>query len=547
METGVLEREIERKRVQLDALREIGKAINSAWGLESSLELITRRTAQVMSMDSCSIYLLSENPKGLVLKSSTGLNRAAIGRGFLHVGEGLTGWAVLHNQAAWSSEAHSDPRFHYVPGTDEARFSSLLAVPLVNQGHVVGAINVQTRPRHEWSAEEIEILGLIGDLAAGALEKALMAERLQRQVAEMTAVQEISQTITSSLYLEDMLGVIVEMVAKTMKVYSASLLLFEQGDGELVIYATAGGAAEAIHRPPRPLGEGIASVVAQTRRPIVVVDVRKDPRFRDPERARREGLCSLLAVPLMVRERVIGVLRCYTTTTQMFSDDDVNLLSTLANQTALAIENAQLSVRAAVVQEMHHRVKNNLQTVAMLLRLQMNDPRAAAARPALQESINRILSIAAVHEILAGASIGRVDARALVERVAGLVTRNMLQPGQAIEVTVGGAAPTLPSQPATALALAVAELVQNSLEHAFPAEAEGHVHIDIADRGAEVVVTVTDDGRGLPPDFDAAVESNLGVQIIRTLIEEDLGGTFRLANGAAGGTAATLTILKAGS
>ncbi|MFN8484680.1 MAG: GAF domain-containing protein [Anaerolineae bacterium] len=547
MESGVLEREIKRKRVQLDALREIGKAINSAWGLESSLELITRRTSQVMGMDSCSIYLLGDNPKGLVLKASTGLNRAAIGRGFLHLGEGLTGWAVLHNQAAWSSEAHRDPRFHYVPGTDEARFSSLLAVPLVNQGHVVGAINVQTRPRHEWSEEEIELLALIGDLAAGALEKALMAERLQRQVAEMTAVQEISQTITSSLYLEDMLGVIVEMVAKTMKVYSASLLLIEQGEGELVIYATAGGAAEAIHRPARAPGEGIASVVAQTRRPVVVEDVRQDPRFRDPERARREGLCSLLAVPLMVRDRVIGVLRCYTTTPHTFSDDDIALLATLANQTALAIENAQLSVRAAVVQEMHHRVKNNLQTVAMLLRLQMNDPRTAAARPALQESINRILSIAAVHEILAGASIGRVDARALVERVAGLVTRNMLQPGQAIEVTVGGAAPTLPSQPATSLALAVAELVQNSLEHGFPGEASGRVHIDIADTGAEVVVTVTDDGRGLPPDFDAAVESNLGIQIIRTLIEEDLGGTFRLANGAAGGTAATLIILKAGS
>ncbi len=547
METGVLEREIERKRIQLDALREIGKAINSAWGLESTLELITRRTTQVMGMDSCSIYLLDEGRKGLVLKSSTGLNRAAIGRGFLHVGEGLTGWAVLHNKAAWSSEAHADPRFHFVPGTDEARFSSLLAVPLVNQGHVVGAINVQTRSRHEWSEEDIELLGLIGDLAAGALEKALMAERLQRQVAEMTAVQEVSQTITSSLYLEDMLGVIVEMVAKTMKVYSASLLLFDQGQGELVIYATAGGRAEAIHRPPRAPGEGLASVVAQTRKPIVVADVRLDARFRDPERARREGLCSLLAVPLMVRERVIGVLRCYTTTIQLFSDDDVNLLSTLANQTALAIENAQLSVRAAVVQEMHHRVKNNLQTVAMLLRLQMSDPRAAAARPALQESINRILSIAAVHEILAGASIGRVDARALVERVAGLVTRNMLHPEQAVEVSVGGDAPTLPSQPATSLALAVAELVQNSLEHAFPGNRAGHVHIDIADTGPEVVVTVTDDGRGLPPDFDAAVESNLGIQIIRTLIEEDLGGTFRLANAGSGGTAATLTILKAGS
>ena len=112
-------------------------------------------------------------------------------------------------------------------------------------------------------------------------------------------------------------------------------------------------------------------------------------------------------------------------------------------------------MRAAVVQEMHHRVKNNLQTVAMLLRLQMDDPKARAARPALQESINRILSIAAVHEILAGASLGLVDIRNLAERVAHAVTRNMIRPDQVVELTVGGDAPTLPSQPATSLALAI--------------------------------------------------------------------------------------------
>ncbi len=527
---------------QLDALREIGKAINSAWGLESTLDLIARRTAQLMGVDSCSIYLL--DGERLVLQASTGLDQAALGRGSLRVGEGLTGWAVEHNQTVAEPDAASDPRFHYVPWTREERFQSLMALPLVNQGHVVGAINVQTHARHEWRPEQVELLALIGDLAAGALEKAILTERLQRRVAEMTAVQEVSQTVTSSLYLEDMLGLIVEMTAKTVNVHWASLVLFDRPDGELVIYATPGRRAEYSHRPHRRVGEGIAGIVAQTRKAITVPDVRQDPRFRDPQRAQAEGLCALLAVPLVVRDRVIGVLRCYTTTPHTFSEAEVNLLSTLANQTALAIENAQLSVQAAVVQEMHHRVKNNLQTVAMLLRLQMSDPKSAAARTALQESVNRILSIAAVHEILAGASIGLVDVRDLAERVARAVTRNMLRPEQQVDVSVGGDAPTLPSQPATSLALAVAELVQNSLEHGLADRDSGMVHIDLRDDGQAVRVTVTDDGRGLPPDFDSAVQANLGIQIIRTLIEEDLGGTFRFANAASGGTAATLIIPK---
>ena len=533
--------DLHQQRRQLDALREIGQAINSAWGLENTLDLIARRTAQVMGVDSCSIYLLSEGR--LLLKASTGLDQAAVGRGSLRVGEGLTGWAVQHNQLVAESDAASDPRFHYVPWTREERFQSLMARPLVNQGHVVGAINVQTLARHAWHDEDIELLGLIGDLVAGAIEKAILTERLQRQIAELTAVQEVSETVTSSLYLEEMLGVIVEMTAATMNVHSASLVLFNQPEGELVIYASPGQRAEFEHRPHRPPGEGIAGLVAETRKPVIVPDVRQDARFRDPERARRQGLCSLLAVPLVVRDRVSGVLRCYTHQLHAFSEAEVNLLSTLANQTALAIENAQLSVRAAVVQEMHHRVKNNLQTVAMLLRLQMDDPKAQAARPALQESINRILSIAAVHEILAGASLGLVDVRNLAERVAHAVMRNMVRPDQSVELTVGGDAPTLPSQPATSLALAVAELVQNSLEHGFAGRG-GHIHIDLTDDGAGVTLTVTDDGRGLPPDFDAHVQANLGIQIIRTLIEEDLGGTFRFARSATGGTAATLIIPK---
>ncbi|MCW5881447.1 MAG: GAF domain-containing protein [Anaerolineae bacterium] len=531
-------------RNPIDALREIGRAINSAWGLDSSLDLITRRTAHLMGMDSCSIYLLSGDR--LTLQASTGLDRAALGRGSLRVGEGLTGWAVAHGQAVASSDAASDPRFQYVPGTREERFQSLLALPLVNQDHIIGAINVQTQARHEFSQAEIDLLALIGDLAAGALEKAILTERLQRQVQELTAVQEVSQAVTSSLYLEEMLGLIVELTAKTMNVHSASLVLFDQPEGELVIHARPNLSAEYQRRPHRAPGEGIAGVVAETRRPVIVADVREDSRFRDPERARREGLCSLLGVPLVVRDRVRGVLRCYTQQPHAFSDTEVALLSTLANQTALAIENAHLSVRAAVVQEMHHRVKNNLQTVAMLLRLQMSDPKAAAARPALQESINRILSIAEVHEILAGASLGMVDVRALAERVSRAVSRNMLRPDQRVAISVGGDAPSLPSQPATSLALAVAELVQNSLEHGLDGRNAGHIHIDICDMPAAVTLVVTDDGRGLPPDFDAAVQANLGIQIIRTLIEEDLGGTFRYAAGASGGAAATLTIPRGG-
>jgi signal transduction protein with GAF and PtsI domain len=204
-----IEHQLPRKTAQLAALREIGRAINAAWELEATLDLITCRTAEVMGMDSCSIYLLDREGQELVLKATTGLAAEAVGQAMLRLGEGLTGWAAETGQPVAVADAAGDPRFKYLPETQETRFQSLLAVPLINQGRVIGAMNVQTRLHHEFSDDEVELLGLIADLAAGALEKALLYEGMQRQIAELSALAEVSETITSPRYLDDMLEVVV--------------------------------------------------------------------------------------------------------------------------------------------------------------------------------------------------------------------------------------------------------------------------------------------------------------------------------------------------
>src|SRR6185436_350099 len=153
-----------------------------------------------------------------------------------------------------------------------------------------------------------------------------------------------------------------------------------------------------------------------------------------------------------------------------------SLFSTLANQTALAIENAQLVTNAAIVREMHHRIKNNLQTVAMLLRMQAGEARGNAAissdgtttaADVLHISVTRILSIAAVHEVLAQEGFRLVNVKDVMERIAATVSQNMLRPDLQAEIIVEGEPVVLPSRPATALALVVNELLQNALEHAF--------------------------------------------------------------------------------
>jgi two-component sensor histidine kinase len=242
----------------------------------------------------------------------------------------------------------------------------------------------------------------------------------------------------------------------------------------------------------------------------------------------------------VVRERVIGVFNCYLDRPHRFSEAEVKLFTTLANQTALAIENANLVVRSAIIREMHHRVKNNLQTVAMLLRLQVGEGRAVSGREVLTETISRILSIAAVHEILSVEGFRLVNLRQLLERVAQNVTQTMTTPARHLSVEVRGEDVFLNSHQATSLALVVNELLQNAIEHAFKGRADGRIEIRFRQHDGGLMLEVQDDGAGLPPGFEPTAGNDLGLKIIHTLVTEDLGGTIAFHDG--GGTTAVITL-----
>ncbi len=540
---------VKRKSGEITALRAISRAIGEALDLDSTLHLITRTTSAVMGMDSCSIYLLDPSGEYLVLKATTGLAEGAVGRARLKFGEGLTGWAAKEGAPVASSDAARDPRFVYLPETQEYHFRSLAALPLVTAGRVLGAVNVQTTVRHEYSDDEMELLGVIADLAAGAIEKATLYDSMRRQIMELSTLAEVSETITSPLYLEEILRLIVEMAARMLDAKTASLMLIDEETGELIIAAAQSAGEAYLNRPRLKVGEGIAGLVAREGKPIAVIDVLADPRFVIKEVAQREGLRALLSVPLVVREKTIGVFNCYKDRPHRFTDAEVKLLTTLANQTALAIENANLVVRSAIIREMHHRVKNNLQTVAMLLRLQLRDGREVSGHEVLSETINRILSIAAVHEILSVEGFRLINLRQLLERVTQNVAHTMARPSFALTVSVTGDDVYLNSQQATSLALAVNELLQNAVEHAFPGRPEGRVEVRLARQEDGLVLEVRDDGRGLPADFDPMAGDDLGLKIVHALVTEDLAGTlaFAFTKGSdpfvnATGTTATITI-----
>ena len=168
---------------------------------------------------------------------------------------------------------------------------------------------------------------------------------------KIEALSKVSQSITSNLYLEDVLKLIVLVTAEVMNSKICSLLLLDQEKNELVIRATQ-SVSEAYNKKANiKLGEGIAGLVARENQPIIVQDVRKDSRYINRSIAVKEKLCSLLSVPLHVKDKVIGVLNSYTSVKHKFTKEEIDILTTVANQAAVAIENADLMLKSKLIEE----------------------------------------------------------------------------------------------------------------------------------------------------------------------------------------------------
>jgi two-component sensor histidine kinase len=191
----------------------------------------------------------------------------------------------------------------------------------------------------------------------------------------------------------------------------------------------------------------------------------------------------------------------------------------------------ELGIKEATIREVHHRVKNNLQTIASLLRMQARRSDSDEVRRALTEATERAASMATVHDLLAHSDHERVDLAEASRRVVDLVRMGVLGSDSRITVSVTGTTGLVDAIPATSLALALTELVHNALEHAFAPGAVGTVNVDLVRSPEGLELTVRDDGCGLPEGFDITAARGLGFSIVRTLVEEDLRGSLTVTPG----------------
>ena len=209
--------------------------------------------------------------------------------------------------------------------------------------------------------------------------------------------------------------------------------------------------------------------------------------------------------------------------------DHIGALVLVRDVTDLRRRDRELVTKDATIREIHHRVKNNLQTVAALLRLQARRIDEPAARAALDEAVRRVGSIAIVHETLSQAVHEHVDFDETADRLGRMVT-DVGSTGGRVRTRRSGSFGAVASEAATALAMVLTEVLQNAVEHGYPADGtgSGEITVTVQRLVGRLHVTVDDDGEGLPEGFDLDTSTHLGLSIVRTLVESELGGMLAM-------------------
>jgi GAF domain-containing protein len=328
---------------QLALLHRISGIVSSDMALEKMLDELIGLVLSVTTCDACLVYLLEPGRDEIVLCASQLPHAGEIGQIRLKIGEGVTGWVAKHQSVvALTSRAWADPRFKTFASLPEDTYEAFLSVPLINSGQIIGVINVHHRQAHEHSAEEVALLSYVAEQMGGAIAKTRLSEQSQAALKKVELLAAVGHTISTEGYLDRILQVISEMVAETFDSPVCSIMIVDEDKQELSIRAARCSSPEYLQKGPIKIEDSLIGRVVRERQLVTVRDVAAEKAYKYPELARRSGLTSLLSVPLLAGQRVIGTLNIYTGERRAFTAEEIGFAKAVAGQAALAFENARL-------------------------------------------------------------------------------------------------------------------------------------------------------------------------------------------------------------
>ena len=315
-------------------LLEVADVVNTTLDLDTTLRRVAELVRKVIDYEIFGILLLNEKSQELYFRFSVGHSKETADRVRIKVGEGVTGTAAQRREAVLIGDVNADPI--YISAVPNVR--SELAVPLIIKNRVIGVIDIESPQPHHFTEEHKQLLTLIASRMAVGIENARLYTRITRQAKTLLLLNEIARELTSILNLDELLKRVGELLSRLIDFQMFSILLLDPA-GETLQHRFSLRFQENIHlKNDIPSGKGIVGAAAEQKQAILVRDVKKDPRYIETNPETR----SELAVPLIYKDNVIGVLDLEHTKRGFFTDDHLRTTTTLAAQIAIAIENARL-------------------------------------------------------------------------------------------------------------------------------------------------------------------------------------------------------------
>jgi signal transduction histidine kinase len=566
--------DLKERYARLSLLNQISNVIHSTLDSQEALHLILREAVRVMRASSGSAVLINPTNGLLEIVAAEGLPPDA-GQLKLRVGQGITGWVARTGKAARVDDVREDSRYVMV----QPAVRSELAVPMAVEGETRGVLNVDSDRIGAFSPHDQELLEALAVQAAKVVHTTWLYEQLGVKVRLFESLVKVGQVINSTLNLDDALQSVTRESRQLMGAKMSSLLLLDESREWLDLRASSGAGRAYLRKPRLATAESLLGTVVRRRKPLQEENVQTSTRYQHVEVARREGLVSLLSVPLLFGGRALGTLNVYTAESHSFSNEEIRILSALAELSAIAIEKARLYERLVDVEEqlrqneklsalgllaaeVAHEIRNPLTVMKMLyhsldLKFPESDPRARDVA-VLGEKMDHLNKI--VEQILDFArstepKMGLVDVNKLIEDLA-LLTRHKLK-NLNIEL-VRKLDPALP--PLTADSVQLEQAFLNLLLNAIQAMPNGGLLTvtsdPVVERGQDqptgVAVEFKDDGEGMTAEQQKRAFTSLlgttksdgtglGLAIVKRVVEAHRG-QIELKSRAGNGTSIRLLL-----
>ncbi len=327
-----------KERMYLRGFQEISKALSSTLAVNEVLDTIVRQITEVMGLKGATIRLVNPRTNTLELMAAAGLSEKYLSKGQVDLDKSVT--EALSGRPVAIFDAHTDSRMQYPQAAKEEGIATLVAIPMVSKGKVIGVMRLVTAEPREFTMEEVDFACAVAELGASGINNAKLYEERTKELNFLKGLLEVSKAVNSALDVKKVLHLLVKTATTALDIKAAAVRLLDEKRQKMELVASYGLSDRYMTKGP--VGTDKSITEAMLGKAVSIYDVALDDRATYPQESLEEGIKSILSVPIALKGKVLGVMRIYTSERREFTETEIAFISSLAEQAALAMENARL-------------------------------------------------------------------------------------------------------------------------------------------------------------------------------------------------------------